>query len=135
MAQRWDDLDVLMRGEQAVQMAMDLLQMPANLCAAPLEAGLYQGRSSVSVYTSVRPPLMDSRGMQGFADSRSRTFMNPDCACTVCSAKSVLQDLSYAPQVVCISTCKVQQALAEKQRTEGRHLGLAAKRERVETAH
>ena len=73
MAQHWDDLDVLMQGEQAVQVATELLQMPANLCAAPLEAGLYQGRSSVSVHTSVRPPSMDPRGMQAPGYSRSRT--------------------------------------------------------------
>lgn len=94
MAQHWDDLDVPMQGEQAVQVAIDLLQMPANSCAAPLEAGLYQGRSSVSVHASSRPPLMDSRGMQAFADSRCGTFEDPGCAFTVCSATPVLHELS-----------------------------------------
>ena len=74
MAQRWEDLDVLMQGEQAVQVAMGLLQTPAILCAASLEAGLHQGSSSVSLHANPRPPLMASKGMQAPANSRSRSF-------------------------------------------------------------
>ena len=64
MVRRWEDPDVLMQGEQAVQVAMELLQMPATLCAAPLEVDLHSWQIFNINPCQSQASLMDFRGIQ-----------------------------------------------------------------------